>query len=139
MNTSLVCRLLDSIIDTKCQLRKLGLVNANQSEHSFTKIIKFLEESEYLQELDLSWSKLSLMQWRKFMLVVKDNRQLINLNISYNKILEMQPDPTDPVPFSNESWALTPKNQEIVQCIKDFIKYNLHLVTLNLDNTGMCP
>lgn len=77
------------------------------------------------------------MQWRKFLHVVKDNRKLVNLNISYNKILELQPDPTDPVPFSNESWKLTARNQDIVNCLKTFIKYNLHLVTLNLDNTGM--
>lgn len=99
--------------------------------------MQLLEESEYLRELDLSWSKLSLMQWRKFMHVIKDNRQLVNLNISYNKILELQPDPTDPEPLSNDSWQLTPKNQDTLNCLKTFIKYNLHLVSLNLDNTGM--
>ena len=71
------------------------------------------------------------------MFVVKDNRQLTNLNISYNKILEMQSDPTNPVPFSDESWKLTKRNLEIVDCLKTFIKYNLHLVSLKLDNTGM--
>ena len=25
----------------------------------------------------------------------------------------------------------------MLDCLKDFIKYNLHLVTLNLENTGM--
>lgn len=88
MNSSLVCRLVDLLIDTKSQLTKLRLINANHSENSFLKICQLLEESENLQELDLSWSKLSLMQWRRFMNVIKDNRRLVNLNISYNRILE---------------------------------------------------
>ena len=77
------------------------------------------------------------MQWKKFLHVIKDNRRLVTLNISYNKILEPQPNPTSSEPFSDASWNLTPRNQDIVNCLKSFIKYNLHLVTLNLENTGM--
>mmetsp|Transcript_33978 Transcript_33978/g.41913 ORF Transcript_33978/g.41913 Transcript_33978/m.41913 type:complete len:144 (+) Transcript_33978:688-1119(+) len=67
---------------------------------------------------------------------LRDNRNLVCLNISYNKILEPQADPTGK-PFSNESWELSKFNQDVVNCLKTFIKYNLNLVTLNLENTGM--
>ena len=72
------------------------------------------------------------------MKILKQNRQLELLNISYNKIMETQLECTGE-PFSNESWDLTPKNQEIINCLKEFIKYNLHLVSLKMENTGLSP
>jgi hypothetical protein len=42
----------------------------------------------YLEDLDLSWSKLPPSSWRKLLAVIKENRKLVSLNISYNKILE---------------------------------------------------
>ena len=139
MNSSLVFRLMEMIIDTKCQLRKLGLVNANHSESSFGKIIEFLRESDYLEELDLSWSKMRVEQWIKFLEVIKDNRKLVYLNISYNTIQEAQPEPDNDEPMSNDSWLLNERNKSILKNLKQFIKYNLNLVTLNLDNTALQP
>lgn len=45
-------------------------------------------ESTYIKELDLSWSKQTIATWRRFLLAIKDNRQLESLNLSYNKILD---------------------------------------------------
>ena len=137
IHSSLLNRLVDLLNESGTQMRKLGLVNTNHSEASFAKLLTFVETSEYLQELDVSWSKLSIFQWRKFLNIIKNNRQLISLNISYNKILEPQNDPTNSVPGSDDSWMLSAFNKEILNCLKSFIKYNLHLVSLNLENTGM--
>ena len=63
INSSHVNHLMELILDTRCQLRSLALVNANLSDASFEKICQFLEESDYLKELDLSWSKLGLNCW----------------------------------------------------------------------------
>ena len=75
-------------METGSQLRVLSLVNANQTENSFDKVIKYLKESEHLKELDLSWSKLPPTSWRKFLAVVSENKSLAALNLSHNKILE---------------------------------------------------
>jgi len=40
---------------------------------------------------------------------------------------------------SNATWHLSPNNHEVMNFFKNFIKYNLHLVSLNLDNTGLNP
>mgnify|MGYP003904736935 CR=1 FL=1 len=97
INSSHVCRLLDLLLETNCQLHRLALVHASHNENSIDKIIQFMQTCGHLQELDLSWSKLSLLQWRNFMLAVKDNRQLVSLNLSFNKLLEDQPLPTGDV------------------------------------------
>ena len=61
-------------MSTNSQLSKLSLVNANQTENSFDKVINFLKESEYLKELDLSWSKLPPTSWKKLLHVIAENR-----------------------------------------------------------------
>jgi len=63
-------------------------VNANINETSVNKIINLMGESKYIKELDLSWSKQTVATWRRFLLAIKDNRQLESLNLSYNKILD---------------------------------------------------
>ena len=88
MLSSNVNKLLDLIATTNCQLRSLGLVNANINETSINKIINLMGESTYIKELDLSWSKQTIATWRRFLLAIKDNRQLESLNLSYNKILD---------------------------------------------------
>ena len=35
------------------------------------------------------------------------------------------------------TWELTAKNKEAMVCFKDFIKYNVYLVSINLENTGL--
>ena len=45
MNSSIVCRLVDLILDSRSQLRKLGLINANHSESSIMQICKLIEKS----------------------------------------------------------------------------------------------
>ena len=91
MNGSIIGRLCDLLLETDSQLRSFALVNSHQTETSFDKVINLLEQSEYLSELDLSWSKLKPAHWKKFLAVIKENRQLSVLNLSHNKLLEDNP------------------------------------------------
>ena len=86
--------------------------------------------------MDLSWTKLRPECWLSFLTVVKENKSLVSLNISHNKILESQPKPT-PKEIETNTTKLTKHNEKVLSCFKDFIKYNIHLVSLNLENTGL--
>ena len=55
MHTVLIEQLMDQLIE-KSQVRSLSLVNAQHSEASFDKVITFINESDYIQEIDVSWS-----------------------------------------------------------------------------------
>ena len=79
---------MDLLLETNSQLQRLAIINANQTEHSFDRVINYLKHSQFLRELDLSWSKLNPHSWKKLLVVIKENRQLTSLNIGYNKILE---------------------------------------------------
>ena len=76
----------------------------------------------------------------KLLQVIQHNRFLKHLSLSYNELLEEQ---KSNVFFNMEETEiealaeLTPFNKEVVTCFKDFIKYNLNLVQLNLENTGL--
>ena len=35
--------------------------------------------------------------------------------------------------------GLTPFNQEVIECFRDFIKYNIYLQHLDLQSTGLIP
>ena len=110
MNSSMISQLVDLLLETDSQLSKLALINANQTESSFDKIIMFLRESDFLKELDLSWSKLPPTSWRKFLSVVTENRQLASLNLSHNKILEDQPKLTEEDEEGNKHQILSERN-----------------------------
>ena len=86
--------------------------------------------------MDLSWTKLRPECWLSFLQIVKENKSLVSLNISHNKILESQPKPT-PKELAKNPRPLTKHNEKVLSCFKDFIKYNIHLVSLNLENTGL--
>jgi Ran GTPase-activating protein (RanGAP) involved in mRNA processing and transport len=55
ITTTCLESLIDNLIE-QSQIKKLALVNLPHSEQTFQKLGTFLEESEYLEELDLSWS-----------------------------------------------------------------------------------
>ena len=82
---------------------------------SFEKVISFVEESESLEELDLSWSVVIKGSWSNFIKVLGENRTLRNLQIGFNQILE---DQSWRLTSAQEAEGLTevplnPKNEEI--------------------------
>ena len=112
-------------------LRALSLVNMHHSPESFDLIIQYLQESETLQELDLSWSIVKPSHWVTFMEAIRDNRKLTCLSLSFNQLMEEQ----SYKPEESEDEAdveLTWRNQEIIDHFKQFIKYNPFLINLDL-------
>ena len=55
INATLIAELMTNLLE-KSQLKSLSLVNMYHTPESFDLIIQYVQESEYLQELDLSWS-----------------------------------------------------------------------------------
>lgn len=56
LNGSQIEVLMDHMIDIGSQLRSLALVNATQTIKSFAAMVQFVNESQWLRELDLSWT-----------------------------------------------------------------------------------
>ena len=55
INATLIAELMTSLLE-KSQLKCLSLVNMYHTPESFDLVIQYIQESEYLEELDLSWS-----------------------------------------------------------------------------------
>lgn len=55
INQTLIQQLLDALLK-KSQIKKFALVNAMHSELTFDKLVAYVGQSEYLRELDVSWS-----------------------------------------------------------------------------------
>ena len=66
----------------------MALVNVHHNAESFQKVVDFVTESEYLEELDLSWSIVVKGSWPKLFQALKTNRTLRDLKIGYNQFLE---------------------------------------------------
>ena len=49
-----------------------------------------MQESETLNELNISWSNARNPQWLDFMEVLSENRKLTNLSLAYNMLIEEQ-------------------------------------------------
>jgi hypothetical protein len=131
-----------SIIDDLVQrismdssISKLALVNCQQSEKSFELIIKYVQDSRFLKDLDLSWCTVRHACIIKLLNVIKQNRQLTHLNLSWNMILEKQ---TQVKTFKADApIELSPSNIAILECFKEFVKYNPNLIELDLSNTKL--
>ena len=98
-----------------------------------------MEVSEYLKELDLSWSMLRPSSFRRFMESLRHNRQLTHLTLSYNILMENTNAVSNQKPleiggeeFLDYEKALAGHNLEVLQCLKEFIKYNISLIYLGL-------
>ena len=73
---------------SKSQIKVFSLVNSGQNERSFDKICQFVEESEYLRELDLSYAMTRPQIMIKLLRVIKKNRDLTCLNLGWNELIE---------------------------------------------------
>lgn len=75
----------------------------------------------------------------KLLKVVKENRQLTHLNLSWNAILEKQQTlaTTRENEQDGEDVELSPANKIIMECFKEFVKYNPNLIELDLSNTKL--
>ncbi len=63
-------------------------MDVNHTDYSFDRVIAFVQESESLKDLDLSWSSVRPVQMLKLLKVIEQNRTLANLSLSHNLLLE---------------------------------------------------
>ena len=68
----------------------------------------------------------------KLLKVIKTNRLLTSLSLSFNRLLEEQP-----FDLESKDFQLSKANMNIVSCFKDFIKYNIYLTHLNFERCGL--
>ena len=81
---------MDVMLDIGSQVRSLALVNSTQTEKSFVETVRFIKESHWLKELDLSWTQVRTNQWPSLIEIVKDHPALQKLNLAHNRLLESQ-------------------------------------------------
>ena len=89
-NTSplIVGNLIQFFVDASVNLRSLSLVRMQISGSALNTIATFLEESEHLQDLDISWNNLIPRDFLPLLKVISRNKTLRILNLSCNSLLE---------------------------------------------------
>lgn len=125
ISTSVLHDLLTMFRETKCQIKSLALVKTGFNKEAFFELMRYVSESEFLEQLDISWCEVTCNEFREFFNMLGQNRRLTHLNLSWNCIL------------SNKVKELAGKDLELMAHLKDFIKYNTQLRHLNLSNTGL--
>ena len=69
-------------------LSKFTLVNVHHTEKSFDSLVEYVHRSRHLRELDLSWQSVKPSLMLKLLKVIRGNRRLQSLSLSYNCLLE---------------------------------------------------
>ena len=59
-------------------------MNVHHNAESFDQLLLFVQESESLKEIDLSWSVVVKGSWPRFFEVLNTNRTLRDVKIGYN-------------------------------------------------------
>ena len=77
---------MECLYQSNCQLRSLALVNAYQTESSMNSVVNFIEQSAFINSLDLSWTQTTANVWHKLIEAVKHHNSLSSLNISNNRL-----------------------------------------------------
>lgn len=81
-------QLLQFMTAEKVPLRAFALVRMNLHTHGLQLVAKFLNESSFLEDLDLSWNNLIPSDFKLFLEVLSNNRTLRVLNLSCNMLVE---------------------------------------------------
>ena len=135
---------LIDLMNDRCQIKSFTLINVHHSEESFDKLCCYVKESHRLRELKLSWQYLQPSAFVKLLRVIRDNRTLVNLSLSWNKLLyeqrvtseaDIERAKQEGVPV--EEIPLSKRNKEILDYLANFIKYNTYLIHLDLSNCGL--
>ena len=72
----------------KVQLRALSLVKMKLARRSLEILTAFIDESEHLEDLDLSWNDLMPTDFDILFRVLDRNRSLRYINLSCNTIVD---------------------------------------------------
>ena len=81
MSANITTELLECLLESSC-LKKLALCNMTFNKISFGILKELSLTSFHLQDLDISWAQVSPSEMQDFLIELKDNRKLRNLNFS---------------------------------------------------------
>lgn len=80
--------LLDHMTQCRVELRTLGLVQLHIDQLAIHTVARFVEESNFLEDLDLSWNDLIPSNFVPLLDVLSRNKMLKSLNLSWNMIID---------------------------------------------------
>lgn len=143
MSATLIEDLMENLSESK--LKKFALVNVHHSDSSFDKVVEYVHESLYLRDLNLTWSNVRPALMLRLLKEIQTNASLHNLSLGFNQLLEEEIEskslPTVMPGIDDEEEKadepLSEFNSEVVNCFKDFIKYNIYLNHLDLQSAGL--
>ena len=91
---------IDGLLELLCKesyIDKLCLQGIPFSDKTMPLICKFIETNKFICNIDLSWNRLTPETWKPFLTVLRKNRKLKTVNLSWNFLVEHE---------SNSRWAL---------------------------------
>ena len=78
------------MIDEQVQVRSLSLVKMQISKICLDKIADFVKESQYLEDLDLSWNNFLPLDFGHLFNVLSTDQTLRSVNLSCNTIIDKE-------------------------------------------------
>ena len=82
--------MIQFMVDERVQIRSLSLVRMQLSKISLDKVADFVKESQYLEDLDLSWNNFLPLDFGHLINVLSRNLTLRSLNLSCNTIVDKE-------------------------------------------------
>lgn len=82
--------MIQFMVDERIQIRSLSLVRMQLSKISLDKVADFVKESQYLEDLDLSWNNFLPLDFGHLFNVLSRNLTLRSLNLSCNTIVDKE-------------------------------------------------
>ena len=125
--------MVNLMVTEKVQLRQLALVKMQLNKHCLEIVSQLLLESQYLENLDLSWNNFMPKDFAVLFDVLADNKTLRSLNLSCNTIIN-KADHNNKIDFNFDSAFQDYSNQR-----KDAIKAGLTEVRSRIVTTKDMP
>ena len=101
-NTLVTSELINYLVIGRVHLRSLSLVKMHVDKLSLARLATFVENSEYLEDLDVSWNDLLTNDFDPLLHVLSNNKTLVTLNLSSNIIIDKK-DQNNKFDFKNVS------------------------------------
>jgi len=78
--------LLTNLIE-RSYLTKLSLVGASMTDKTLPLLCEFISSSRYIESIDISWSNRSPQDFDRVLELLRDNRKLKFVNLSWNQLV----------------------------------------------------
>lgn len=139
LSSTMIQRLMLEMTEANTKLRSLAIVGNPQTNESLKSMIHFVSESNFLRELDLSWTSVQPSQWLDLLESVKNHVSLRKLNLSHNRLTEKQPLmlTEDQKKKGLTQVPLLEANVKLAELLVELLTNNQNLIHLNFDFTGL--